>query len=312
MIFADYPFPKQSTAQALALGFFDGVHLGHQALLRELKEKAELAGLEAAVFTFADHPKRAQDVNGFPGLLQRQRERLEMLEEYGEKVYVAPVKREVLDLNPEAFIKEILVEKLDTKLIICGSDFRFGKNAEGNVETLRKYSQVFDYDFQPVADYRVGGELVSSTAIRQLLKQGEVERAAELLGRPFTYSGIVTSGQRLGRRLGFPTINLSLSESLLTAALGVYASRVRIASKTYPGISNLGYHPTVGRGAWPRLETYIYDFSANLYGVELEIDLLSFIRPEQKFPSLDEMQLAVQQDLAKVKDWHAANPLPLC
>ncbi len=304
MLFTDYPFPVATQPQAVALGFFDGVHLGHQELLRKLSEMAEARGLNPAVFTFADHPKRGAK-SSFPGLIMTQDERIRHLEANGLRtIYMAPADPRVLDLTPADFIEEILKKRLQSRLIICGEDFRFGNKAAGDVATLRAHAGG-DYELCVIPDLYAGGDVISSTRIREALLAGEMETAAEMLGHPFYYKSTVVQGKKLGRRLGFPTVNMPIDDGLVVARTGVYASRVWIGGDTYCGISNVGYKPTVGDFVTPSVETYLYDYDGDLYGVTLRVDLLHHFRDEQKFATVDEMRDTVLADKDNVRRWLA-------
>lgn len=309
MLFTDYPFPVATQPQAVALGFFDGVHLGHQELLRELSRMAEERGLNPAVFTFADHPKRNVRTD-FPGLIMTQEERIHHLEQSGVRtVYMAPADSRVLDLTPEAFIDEILKDRLKARLIICGEDFRFGNKASGDIATLREHAGEA-YELCVIPDLYAGGDIISSTRIREALIQGDMAAAAEMLGHPFYYKSRVVQGKKLGRRLGFPTINMPIEEGLVIARTGVYASRVWIGDKGYCGLSNLGYKPTVGVFEKPSLETYLYDYDGDLYGTTLRVELLRHFRDEEKFNTVEEMRDVVLKDKENVAEWFAAQGEP--
>ncbi|MDO5738192.1 MAG: bifunctional riboflavin kinase/FAD synthetase [Eubacteriales bacterium] len=294
-------YQKSTEEQAIALGFFDGVHLGHQQLLKQLCQ----AGLKRAVFTFKTHPHRPENANNtFPGQIQTLEQRIACLSKYVDDVYLAPAVSEIMNLEPKEFIQSILKDKLNARLIVCGRDFHFGRHASGDVNLLAELASAYDYKLIVQDDVIVDGELLSSTRIRDLLKGREISQANALMGRAFAYQGEVREGKKLGRRLGCPTVNIQIQREQMVVAAGVYVSRVQIGDLIYEGVSNIGKNPTVDCLEDALVETFIYDFSKELYGREITVLLYEYLRPEAVFDSLDELKAAIAKDIKEAAAWH--------
>ncbi len=303
-IYQTFPFPTAPVRQAVALGFFDGVHRGHQALLGELRKLSQARGLRPAVFSFASHPHRPEAAASFPGQIQTLAQRTASLSNFAEALYLAPTSPEVMDLSPEDFVRQVLSERLRASVLVCGHDFRFGRRAQGNLDLLEQLAAQLNFELLALSDLVIDGDIVSSTRIRKFIQAGEMEAACKLLGRPFAYAGRVMPGRQLGRKLGFPTVNLEIEPAQILARPGVYASRVKWQGQVLLAVSNLGYNPTVATNGCAKLETFIYDFDEEIYGQEIEVELLSFSRPEAKLKSLAELQDIVARDLLTIRQWH--------
>lgn len=278
---------------AAALGFFDGLHLGHKAVIDAVLEEKN-KGLKAAVITFSAHPM--QVLRGEePFLLMTNEEKLRILEEWGvDRVYLLDFSA-LVHMEAERFIREILLEQLQVKSAGCGYNFRFGRNGAGDaalLERLFAQSGARTRIMQPV---QADGQVISSTAIRALLAKGEMEKAARFLGRPFSYTLEVIHGNHLGRQMGTPTLNQCLPENFIRPRFGVYASRGTVDGVCYPGVTNVGVKPTVGSDK-VLSETWLSGFEEDLYGKEVKVELLAFIREERKFSGLEELKQAILRD----------------
>lgn len=286
----------------LALGFFDGVHLGHGALLRRTKELAEEKNLTAAALTFDTHPDllvRGAQIS----LLNTPSERTEMMRAlYGiEEVRTLHFDRATMQQPWQLFVKETLLENYHAAHVVCGEDFRFGACGEGTPEKLKAECARLGIGCDCIAQVRLEGQTVSSTWIRDLLRDGQTARAVRLLGHPHVLSETVIRGQRLGRTLGIPTANFQLAEGILIPKFGVYAAQTVLDGQRYRAVVNIGTRPTVN-GKTVTVEPWILDYSGDLYGRTIRLELMDFLRPERKFNSLDELQAEIFRNAQQVRN----------
>ena len=269
-----------------ALGFFDGVHLGHQMLLKECCRLAAEMNCQTAAITFENHPKSL--FAGPVPLISTIRDRQRLLEQYGIRhVRTYPVTPDVMGMPWEVFLEE-LVES-GAVGFVCGDDFHFGRKGEGNPRKLAEFCAARGFPCRVVSEQTLDGKRISSTRIRGKIEEGNMESATRLLGHPHTLTGKVIHGQRLGRKLGFPTANLLLPPGTVTPKFGVYACRAIIDGIRYPAVTNVGTRPTV-EGAGITVEPWILDFDGDLYDREIGLEFYYFLRPEQKFPDLAALQ----------------------
>ena len=283
----------QKNATAVAMGLFDGVHLGHRKVL-ETAYQQKKNGLIPSAFTF--HAKMAEQKQS--KWIYPTNTKLWMLEnDCGMEQILAVPFEEVCGMSGEEFVRQILCEQLHASYLCCGNDFRFGKNAGWNVHDLQKFGKIYGFSVEIVDDVQIDGITVSSTEIRKLLKEGNLEKANILLGEPYLILQEVTHGAQLGRTIGFPTVNQLFEGGQLIPAYGVYASFTRTPEGWFPSITNIGRKPTVHYMGMPLAETYIDGFSGDLYGEKLQVILFHFIRPEQKFSSVNELTAQMQKDL---------------
>ena len=275
----------------LALGFFDGVHLGHQALLAACRRLAENAGCTAGAVTFLGHPDTL--VSGTtPPLINTAADRVRLLRRYGMQTLVElPFDRALMEMEYRSFLK-MLVTKYHAAGFVCGHDFRFGRRGEGNAEKLAQFCEENRLPVAVIPEQKLDDITISSTHIRRLLEQGDVEQAARFLGHRHILTGTVVPGRKLGRSLGTPTANLVLPQGVLIPKFGVYICRCRIDGSTYPAVTNVGMRPTV-EGSYVTVEPWILDFDGDLYGRELTLEFYKFLRPERKFPSLEELRAEI-------------------
>ena len=272
---------------SVALGFFDGVHRGHQAVIRRA---VELSGesLTPAVFTFLPSAHMPARKAG-SGLLCTEAQKEEELGRLGVRLVSAPAFDEIRDITGEDFVKKTLWEAMGARVLCCGEDFRFGRGAAFVVRELRELCGSLGIRLEVVPPVLDAGEPVSSTRIRAAVSAGEMETARRLLGRHFSLSFPVVHGRRLGRRLGFPTINQVIPERFILPRFGVYAAFATWKGKAYPAVANVGVKPTVGAER-PLAETYIAGFDGDLYGETVPVSLVSFLRPERRFSSAEALR----------------------
>ena len=279
---------------AVALGLFDGVHLGHRAVLKAAAEQKQ-QGLVPCAFTF---PSESAAKKGTGGFIYGDSEKADILtEECGIEHIYSPPFADICGMEGAEFAEEILRGELNAAFVCCGNDFRFGKGASCGTAELRSFGERLGFRVETVEDVLCGGERVSSTLIRRLLAEGDTERANTLLGSPYTIMKTVSRGAQLGRTIGFPTANQLFDAGQLVPRYGVYASSTVIDGKSYLSMTDIGMKPTVDYGGAPLAETYIHGFSGDLYGSPLRVSLLRFIRPEMKFSSLDELKAQIDRDV---------------
>ncbi len=278
---------------SVALGQFDALHKGHQAVILAANKQ----GLKTAVLTF----KRGTLKKGDDRFITTDEEREEIFASLGADMLCEPDFSEICSLSAERFVEEILAEKLGAKHVACGFNYRFGYRAQGDAELLKKLCEKNGIECTVVPSVEANGKSISSTAIREYLDKGDAESAAEMLGRPFCYKLEVIGGKQLGRTLGTPTINQVFPEGFICPRYGVYASVAEVDGAEYCAVTNIGVKPTVGSDR-PLSETWICDYSGDLYGQSIKVSLIKFLRPEQKFPSIDELREAILQNGRESRD----------
>ncbi len=285
---------------AVTIGKFDGIHIGHQKLLNRICQTKE-KGCTPIVFTF-DFSSDLCEKNQMPFLLT-EKEKRDTLQKFGIEGYVLfPMTKENRGLDPEAFVKKILIEKLHMKSLCVGKDFRFGKDRTGNVALLEQLAEKYGFSFESMEKECCQGAEVSSSRIREAVLNGDMRSATAMLGRPYSFSGIVHHGKKVGRTLGTPTINVAFPDGKLRPAAGVYYSRTQIAGTSFYGITDIGTKPTVETSASYATETFLYDCDAELYGLPAEIELLHFVRKEIRFSDLEELkdQLSADKETGRI------------
>jgi len=282
---------------AVALGMFDGVHIGHRAVF-ERAESFDEHGAEAAVFTFDSESLDDKHGKSYRYVVPNSL-KLDMIRQAGIKNICCADFSELRNYEAEEFVKVVLAGRMNAVKVVCGPDFRFGRGAAGNVDSLRKYGAKYGFEVSTVDPVVVDGNVVSSSRIRELLSEGDVKKANALLGYSYKIKRSVEDGNHIGRTIDFPTINQSFEEGQLIPAYGVYATSVVIDGKQYDGITNIGVKPTVEKECKPLAETHILGFSGNLYGKTLEVSFSDFLRPERKFDSLDALKNQIKTDINK-------------
>lgn len=286
--------------RSIALGFFDGIHVGHRRIIESARDKAIQLGIKSVCLSFVDFPtKEAKTILSLE-------ERLEILSQMEvDEFIVIRFIDEVKNMKPEDFYTKFLKEKFNAKALYSGEDYSFGKGGEGNIDLLRKLA-INDMEVHTISDITLDGRRISSTWIRNAINEGDMNMVSTLLGGiNYSVKGEVKEGKKLGRTLGFPTINQSFPSDKYVCRKGVYRSVTIINGKEYKSISNVGLRPTVENSDNVNCETYIYNFKSNLYGINAEVKLLEFIRDEMRFESVDQLKAQVLSDKESVaKLWN--------
>jgi riboflavin kinase/FMN adenylyltransferase len=297
---------RATTSTVLTIGNFDGVHLGHRALLGELMAMARELALPATVLTFEPHPRELFAPDQAPARLASMRDKLELLAECGvDRVHVCRFDRKLAGLTAEQFIERILVRGLSVRHLIIGDDFRFGKARGGDFTLLQNAGHAHRFVVEAMRTVDFGGLRVSSSAVRDALAAGDIERAELLLGRPFVIAGRVMDGKKIGRTIGFPTANIQVRRKRLPLS-GVFAVTVSgIDSVPLAGAANIGVRPTVAEGLKPVLEVHLLDFDRDIYGAHVDVNFLHKLRAEAKFDSLDSLKAQIARDVADVRAFFA-------
>lgn len=286
-----------------AVGNFDGVHRGHQFLLDETAKFAQSFGAEPGVVLFDPHPRRYFRPNDPPFLLTTPKHRDALLRRYGAKeVYALTFDETLATMPPGNFIEDVLKKQLGLAGVVAGADFRFGAGRAGDGEMLKERGEELGLKVKlvDVISNGSGADKFGSSDVRKALLEGDVQRAAEILGRPWSVVATVEEGRKLGRTIGFPTANMMLGE-IIAPRQGVYACRATVDGKTYDAVSNFGRRPTVGADA-PLLETNFFDFDSDLYGREIEVEFIAFLREEKKFNGLEELSAQIALDCKQAKE----------
>ncbi len=292
---------KKIRNPVVTIGNFDGVHKGHQSLIEKIRKKAQELDGESVVMTFYPHPLKVLRPDCNLQFITPHKRKLELLAHYGVDVtWVIPFSREFASISPQDFVKTYLVDYLNVKWIIVGYDYHFGKNRAGNIEFLKQQGEKFGFGVESVSEIVVGGLIVSSTSVRKLIRQGQMQTVANLLGRPYEIRGKVVRGRnRGGRLLGFPTANVNIGE-YVPPKIGVYAVKVIIDGKTYNGAANCGYNPTFDDPELS-LEIHILDFDRYIYNKEISVQFVKYIREEKKFSGIDELVDQIKRDVEAVR-----------
>ncbi len=291
------------TGAVVTIGSFDGVHIGHQAILSQVKQQAERLGLPSVVMVFEPQPQEFFSGERAPARLMRLRDKVETLLELGiDQVVCLQFNKALRSLTADEFVENILVKGLATRYLIVGDDFRFGCDRGGDFNMLQRAGAMFDFEVTDTQTLQVEGERVSSTLVRQILSQSDFARAETLLGRPFSVRGRVVYGQQLGRELGFPTANVQLNR-YSAPITGVFAVLVRVADELYQGAANVGIRPTVGGLVKPILEVHLLDCNLDLYGERIEVEFKHKIRDEEKFTSLESLVKNIRRDINNIRAW---------
>jgi riboflavin kinase/FMN adenylyltransferase len=298
----------QQQTRVIALGFFDGVHRGHGALLRRVAERGRETGAIPAAFTFDPHPQRVI-FDKTMHLLTSPEERAYLMRRYYgiRDVLVTPFTTERMKQPWDAFVRDTLARELRVSHIVAGHDYHFGYKGEGNPARLAALCRELGLGLDIISKVEYDGVTISSTFIRTLVAQGEIARAAEFLGHPYTLSDTVSHGKKLGSSLGFPTVNLRLPPDLLPPAFGVYATRVLLADgSSRNAVTNVGRRPTVDDGDAVNVEGFLLDFSGDLYGQKIRVEFYEYLRPERKFPSLDALREEIMRNAEQTRAYFAA------
>jgi riboflavin kinase/FMN adenylyltransferase len=294
------PSEGMPVTQVLAIGEFDGVHLGHREVITRAVETAGRLALPASIMTFHPHPREALGQEKYSRVLTPLDDKLELFRALGVQfVYVIAFDEAFSRLEPEQFVSDILL-KLGTESVVVGFDFRFGFKGRGTADSLCESARG-RFAVEVVRAYHLKSDKVSSTLVRELLQQGRADEASLLLGRPYSLSGTVVHGQGRGRTIGFPTANIEPGEAYVIPGNGVYAVRVHALGRLHGGVMNIGVKPTFGEGLRPSLEVHLFEFQANLYGSDIRIDFIAYLRGERKFSGVDELVAQIRTDAEEAK-----------
>lgn len=316
--------PAADAGAVITIGNFDGMHLGHQALLRQLRAEAQSRGLRSSVLTFAPHPreffakKRSGAEATVPARLHTLREKLEALAAAGvDETRVCRFDEAFASLSPEDFVRAVLVDAMRAKHVMIGDDFRFGARRAGDFALLKSLGEQRDFSVSSLESQCLGGERVSSSQVRGALAAGDLDRAEALLGYPYAMEGRVIRGRQLGRTIGVPTANVQIRHDplplrgvfVVDVALDETRAAVPQATRRYAGVANLGYRPTLGGDTRPLLEVHLFDFAGDLYGAHLDVRFLAKLRDEMTFADFGALTAQIQQDLTQARDFFAQHPI---
>jgi riboflavin kinase/FMN adenylyltransferase len=286
----------------LAIGVFDGVHRGHQAVISTSADHAATSNGTPVVVTFDPHPEKVLRPQAAPHLLSATQHKIALIRALGvEHLLIITFDKQFAATEPEDFVQKLVIHSKPLREICVGHEWSFGKNRRGNLDLLKKLGAKFNFDVVGIPPVKINGAVASSTAIRQAIEKGDLAKAAEMLGREYTILGTVTRGDNLGKKIGFPTANLS-AHSEQFPPNGVYVAEARIDGELYRGVINLGIRPTVSSGKSERvLEIHLFDFNRDIYGHEVEVRFLKFLRPEKKFANLDALVQQIRQDVERAR-----------
>jgi riboflavin kinase/FMN adenylyltransferase len=301
---------NSSEKTIVTIGTFDGIHIGHQKILKDLIKTAKKEGKKSVLLTFFPHPRMVLQKDNKILLLNTIEEKSGLLEKMGlDYLIIHPFSKEFSRLTALDFVRDILVNKLNTSRLIIGYDHHFGKNREGNIHQLKEYSLLYDFKVEEIPAQDIDDVSVSSTKIRTALKEGNLKTANNYLGYHYMLNGTVVSGKKLGGTIGFPTANLEIKEPYkLIPKTGVYIIKTHINTVLYTGIMNIGFNPTV-LGKHQTIEAHLFDFNEDLYGKEIMIEFIYFLREEHKFKSIEELVVQLNIDKENAISYLSNNPL---
>ena len=295
---------KDMEGTVVALGNFDGVHLGHQEIIRRTVESASAAGLKSGVFTFSNHTSTIlPNVKPVKNILYEE-DKIRIIEEMGIDYMIdIPFTREILSMRATEFVERILVERLNIREAYCGFNYTFGYKAEGTPGVLMEEGLKHGFGIHVQEPYMIDDKVVSSTWIRELISKGEMEECSKLMGRIYSIGGRVIEGNRLGRSIGFPTCNLVVDETMVTPPNGVYISMCTCRGERLRSVTNVGNKPTVGVYG-KNIETHIFDFDDEVYGEEIRVEFIKHVRDERKFNGIDELKAQIEKDCIAARAYH--------
>jgi riboflavin kinase / FMN adenylyltransferase len=291
----------------LAIGVFDGVHLGHRAVISTSAEHAQEANGTPVVVTFDPHPEKVLRPKAAPHLLTATPHKIALIRDLGVgHLLIITFDKQFAATEPEDFVQQLVKHSKPLREICVGHEWSFGRNRRGNLELLKKLGARFNFNVVGIPPVTINGELVSSTRIRQAVETGDLTKAARMLGRQYTILGSVVRGDDLGKKIGFPTANLSAHNEQFPPN-GVYLAEAKLDTVIYPGVVNLGYRPTVSTGKSERtLEIHLLDFDRDIYGEDLEVRFIRYLRPEKKFENIDALVRQIEADVKQARELCAA------
>ena len=296
-------WPRATRPNAVTIGNFDGIHQGHQAMLARLTARAASVGGAPTVLTFEPHPREVFTPDAAPTRLTSLREKLEILRGLGvAHVHVCRFTREFASLSAEEFVRRILVEGLKARYVLVGDDFRFGAKRAGDFDLLRRLGHEYGFEAEALHTVEAAGQRASSTAVRDALATGDMATAAQFLGRPYSISGRVVGGDRLGRKIGYPTANIQLKHNK-PPVQGIFAVHVQgLEEPDWPGVASLGTRPTVHANGKPTLEVHLFNFDRSIYREHLRVEFLHKLRDEAKFSSLEALIAQIDLDARQARE----------
>jgi len=293
----------KSVKRGVALGNFDGIHIGHQKLITTLIEKCKVNDLESCVYTFGNHPLTVITGKEGPPQITNMNMKKRILESLEvELLYLEKFSKDFMALGPEDFVKNIIVDKLNCKVVVVGFDYSFGYKAQGNVKLLKEIGKKYGVEICEIHPVTIDDEKVGSSAIREYIKNGNIERANAFLGRAYSIHSKVVNGRGIGHKLGYPTANILIESSHLVPKEGVYATFIKVNNSIYKGATSVGTNPTFGTNS-TSVETFIIDFNENIYDQHIELKFIKRLRDQVKFDSVDNLINQINQDANNVKTY---------
>ncbi len=289
--------PNKKNNLSLALGYFDGVHLGHKAVIKSAVEYARKHGTKSAVITFKDHPC-CYFYGVCPKYILSREERRKQIEKIGIDYLYELDFSKISTLSAQDYLENILIKNFSPISISTGFNHYFGAQKSGSTEFLTQMSNKYNYIYFKIDEKKLNGETISSTAIRNLLADGNIAKANLMLGYNFSIEGTVIKGQQLGRKIGFRTANITYPPELITVPFGAYSVKVILQGQVYNGVTNIGIRPTVSTSNRCSVETHIIDFNKDIYGEKIRVEFINMLRPEKKFNSLDELKKQIKYDIS--------------
>ncbi len=295
---------KNIDETVIALGNFDGVHMGHQEIIRKTVHTAKAAGLKSAVFSFSNHTSTLLSKAGAVKNIQYPHEKAVVIESLGvDYLFDIPFTKEIMNMSAEDFVSEILVGKMRIREAYCGFNYRFGHKASGNPEVLMHEGLKHGFGIHVQEAFKIDGVIASSTYIREQIAKGDMEECNKFLGREYYIGGTVKKGNRIGRGIGYPTCNIDADSSMAIPPNGVYITHCTIGDKTYPSVTNVGVKPTVG--TFDRnIETFIFGFDGDIYDEYIKVGFVKQMREERKFDSLELLKEQIEKDSIEAKSYH--------
>lgn len=299
---------KFDTPTGVGLGNFDGLHVGHMALINTLIEESQKNGLESVVYTFDKHPENILRKKLITPLLTTVRKKIQLLQETPlDYLYFDKFDEAFSRLKPEEYVKTVLVDRLNVKLAVAGFNYRFGYMGQGNTELLKKLGEIHGFKVIIIEPVKIDDQIVSSTLIRNELSKGRMDNVTKYLGRYYSITGQVCGGKQIGNTIGFPTANIDPEDYLIMPSYGVYVTRTLLDGVLHDSVTNVGLNPTFGEIKKPAVETHILDFNENIYGKDIEVFFLKKLRGEMKFKSVDQLVAQMKKDVQNTREFLKLN-----
>ncbi len=297
-------YDHKEKSSVLTIGTFDGVHIGHQKIIQRLNQIKNGNVEKSMILTFYPHPRRVLDQSNDIKMLTTMEEKIQLLEKFGlDDLIIEPFTKEFSRLSALDFVRNILVNQLHIKQLVIGYDHQFGKNREGNFEQLTEFGELYDFTVEKISAQEIESVSVSSTKIRKAIENGDMSTANKYLGYHYLLTGEIIKGQGIGRKINFPTVNLSIAEDFkLIPKKGVYIVRAHFNEASNFGIMNIGFRPTVG-GKGQTIEIHLLDFYGDLYGSKIQVEVLTRLRDEKKFESIEDLAAQISRDEKSARNW---------